>query len=107
MESLMFTSNSAFRFIILLGIVSLFADMTYEGARSITGPFLAILGANAAVLGFVAGFGELVGYALRIASGYLADHTKKYWTITITGYICSLVAVPLFALANHWWVAAA
>ena len=101
----MFTSNSAFRFIILLGIVSLFADITYEGARSITGPFLAILGANAAVMGFVAGFGELVGYALRMVSGYFADRTQKYWTITLWGYACNLIAVPLLALANHWWVA--
>jgi MFS family permease len=80
--------------------------MTYEGARSITGQYLAILGANAAVVGFVAGFGEFVGYALRIVSGYLADRTGKYWTITIIGYVCNLLAVPLLALAGHWWIAA-
>lgn len=57
-------------------------------------------------MGFVAGFGEFVGYALRIASGYLADRTGKYWTITILGYICNLLAVPLLALAGHWWIAA-
>lgn len=98
--------KSALKFVILLSVVSLFADMTYEGARSITGPYLAVLGANAAVVGFVSGFGELVGYALRIVSGYLADRTGKYWTITIIGYICNLLAVPLLALAGHWWIAA-
>lgn len=64
--------NNALKFIILLGLVSLLADMTYEGARSITGPYLGLLGASAATVGFVAGFGELVGYALRFVSGYLA-----------------------------------
>lgn len=100
------SKKTALKFVILLSVVSLFADMTYEGARSITGPYLAILGANAAIVGFVAGFGEFVGYALRIVSGYLADRTGKYWTITIIGYACNLLAVPLLALAGHWWIAA-
>jgi MFS family permease len=96
----------ALKFVILMGVVSLFADMTYESARSITGPYLVILGANAAVVGFVAGFGEFVGYALRLVSGYLADRTGKYWTITIFGYTCNLLVVPMLALAGHWWIAA-
>ncbi|MGM9453102.1 MFS transporter [Legionella bozemanae] len=100
------SKDAALKFIILIGVVSLFADMTYEGARSITGPYLALLGANAAVVGFVSGFGELLGYALRMVSGYLADRTHKYWTITIFGYTCNLLAVPLLAIAGHWWVAA-
>lgn len=100
------TKKTAFKFVLLLSLVSLFADVTYEGARSITGPYLAILGANAAVVGFVAGFGEFIGYALRIVSGYLADRTRQYWMITIVGYVCNLLAVPLLALAGHWWIAA-
>jgi len=70
---------ASYKFIILLGVVSLFADMTYESARSINGQFLESLGANAAIVGFVAGFGELVGYALRMLSGYIAEKTGKYW----------------------------
>jgi len=93
-------------FVVLLGVVSLFADMTYEGARSITGPFLAILGASGAVVGFVAGFGELVGYGLRLVSGYLADRTGRYWGITLFGYSLNLLAVPALALAGRWEVAA-
>jgi hypothetical protein len=62
---------------------------------------LALLGANAAIVGFVSGFRELLGYALRIASGYLAVRTGKYWTITLLGYTCNLLAVPLLALAGH------
>lgn len=100
------TQSHATKFVILLGVVSLFADMTYEGARSITGPFLAVLGANAAIVGFVSGLGELLGYSLRLVSGYLADRTQKYWAITIVGYVLNVLAVPLLALAGHWWVAA-
>jgi len=96
----------AMRFILLMGVVSLFADMTHEGARSITGPFMALLGANATIVGFVAGFGELVGYLLRLPSGYLSDRTGKYWTITIIGYVINMMAVPLLALAERWEVAA-
>src|SRR5262249_46001528 len=67
------TRGAAMTFVILLGLVSLFADVTYEGARSITGPYLAVLGASATVVGVVAGFGELIGYVLRLVAGYLSD----------------------------------
>lgn len=79
--------------------------MTYEAARSITGPFLATLGASAAVVGFVAGFGEFLGYSLRLISGYVADKTQRYWTITIIGYATNLLAVPALALAENWYIA--
>jgi MFS family permease len=99
--------STAFRFIILLGIVSLLSDMTYEGARSITGPYLALLGASGTAVGIIAGLGELVGYALRLVSGYITDKTGRYWLITILGYVVNLFAVPLLALAGRWEIAAA
>lgn len=98
--------GSALRFVVLVGVVSLFADMTYEGARSITGPYLAVLGASATVVGIVAGFGELIGYALRLVSGYAADRTGRYWLLTIFGYCVNLLAVPALALAGNWPAAA-
>jgi MFS family permease len=98
--------SAALKFVILLGVVSLFADMTYEGARSISGPYLSILGASGAVVGIVAGFGELIGYGLRLVSGYISDKTGRYWTITLLGYGVNLLAVPLLALAGHWGIAA-
>jgi MFS family permease len=101
------SKETAFKFIILLGLVSLLADMTYEGARSITGPYLALLGASGTVVGIVAGFGELIGYALRLVSGYISDKTGRYWLITIFGYTVNLLAVPLLALAGRWEIAAA
>ncbi len=97
--------DSAIKFIVLMGFVSLFADMTYEGGRSITSPYLAILGASATAVGFIFGFGELLGYALRYVSGYIADKTRKFWTLTIIGYAVNLFAVPLLALAKFWEIA--
>lgn len=98
--------NKALQFIIFMGIVSLFADMTYEGARSITGPYLAVLGASGTIVGIVAGLGELIGYGVRLISGYISDKTGKYWAITILGYFINLLAVPLLALAGNWPLAA-
>ncbi len=100
------SKSAATKFVVLIGVASLFSDFTYEGARSITGPFLATLGASATVVGVVAGFGELIGYALRLVSGYLTDKTGRYWTIVLLGYALNLFAAPLLALAGRWDVAA-
>ena len=94
------------RFVVLLGVVSLLADVTYEGARGIAGPYLGLLGASGAVVGFVGGFGELAGYGLRLVSGLLSDRTRKYWAITFVGYAINLLAVPALAFAGRWEVAA-
>jgi MFS family permease len=97
---------AAWKFIILVGVVSLFSDMTYEGARSITGPFLGSLNASATIIGIVSGLGEFIGYALRLVSGYLTDRLGKYWAITFVGYALNLFVVPLLALAGNWEFAA-
>ena len=64
-------------FILLFGIVSLFSDMTHEGASSIRGAYLSLLGASAGTIGFVSGLGELVGYSMRYVFGKLTDKTKN------------------------------
>lgn len=97
---------TALKFIILLGVVSLFADVTYEGARSINGPYLALLGASATTVGFVAGLGELIGHSLRLVSGYMSDRIGRYWAITLFGYTLNMLAVPALALAGRWEIAA-
>ena len=97
----------ALRFVLIIGVVNFFADMTYEGGRGIVGPFLGSLGATATIVGFVAGFGEMVGYGLRSISGYFADKTHKYWILTFAGYAINMLAVPALALAGNWPVAAA
>ncbi len=97
---------AALKFVLLIGVMSFFADFTYEGSRSIIGPYLAVLGASAAAVGIVAGFGELLGYGLRLVSGRLSDQTGKYWLITIVGYVVQMSSVPLLALAGNWQFAA-
>jgi predicted MFS family arabinose efflux permease len=99
-------AKSALQFVLIIGIVNFFADFTYEGARGIVGPFLGSLGASAPVLGFVAGFGELMGYALRSVSGYFADKFHRHWLLAFLGYALNMLAVPGLALTAQWPAAA-
>ena len=97
--------SQAMLFIVLFGIVSLFSDMTHEGASSIRGAYLTLLGASAGTIGFVSGLGELVGYSMRYVFGRLTDRTKRYWPMTIFGYVLDVLAVPALALVGeHGWV---
>src|SRR5438105_3934520 len=97
--------NRALRFVLLIGVMSFFADFVYEGARSVAGPYLAVLGASATLVGFIAGLGELLGYGLRLVSGRLSERTKEFWPITIFGYVVQMSAVPLLALSRSWQMA--
>jgi MFS family permease len=97
--------SRALKFVLIIGIVSFFADFAYEGARSVTGPYLAILGASATLVGVIAGGGELLGYGLRLVSGPLSERTGKFWPITLIGYVVQLSAVPLLAIAPNWQIA--
>ncbi len=97
----------ALRFVVLIGILSFFADFTYEGSRSIVGPYLATLQASGTIVGIVTGFGELLGYSLRLFSGRWADVSGRYWPITIFGYVVQMASVPALALTRSWPAAAA
>lgn len=99
-------NRSALHFVLIIGIANFFADFTYEGARGIIGPFLGSLGASAAVVGFIAGFGELMGYGLRSVSGYFADKSHKHWAFAFLGYAINMLAVPALALTRQWPLAA-
>jgi len=99
--------SRAMLFIILFGIVSLFSDMTHEGASSIRGAYLSLLGASAATIGFISGLGELIGYSMRYIFGTLTDKSKKYWPMVIFGYVLDVLAVPALALVGeNGWMAA-
>ena len=99
-------ASPALRFVLMVGVMSLFADLTYEGSRSIVGPYLGLLGAGAFAISVVTGLGEFLGYALRLVSGRSADRTGLYWPIAIGGYILQMTVVPLLALAGSWQIAA-
>jgi MFS family permease len=98
--------SAALKFIVCLGVVSLFADMTYEGARSVIGPYLKDLGASAFQVALIAGFGEMIAASLRFFSGRFADRSRAYWSITFLGYAMNVIAVPALAYAGNWQVAA-
>ncbi|MBO0853941.1 MAG: MFS transporter [Nocardia sp.] len=93
------------RFVLAFGVVSMLADVVYEGARSVTGPYLGTLGASAALVGFVTGAGEAVALVARLFTGPLSDRTGRHWPLSITGYTLTIVAVPLLALAQWLWPA--
>lgn len=91
------------RVIILFGVVSLFGDMLYEGARSANGQYLELLGVSATALGIVYGVGEFLGYALRLASGYVSDKTGRQWMFIFAGY-GTLIVVPMMGLTGNWQI---
>ncbi len=99
-------SRRAMHFVLLVGVMSFFADFTYEGARSVLGPYLGSVGASATIIGIVVGFGELLGYGLRVVSGTMADATRRFWPITIAGYLIQMASVPLLAFTHSWQTAA-
>ena len=101
-----FDKRSGLLFILAFGIVSFFADMAYEGMRSSTGPFLALLGASGTAVGIIAGAGELFGYLLRAVSGRFAERTGAYWPISLAGYTLQMSVVPLLGLCGNWQMAA-
>ncbi len=92
--------EKALRFVLLMGIVSLLGDVTYEGSRSVIGAYLANFGISALILGFFIGFGEFLGYGLRILFGHIADKSKRYWTFTFLGYAL-ILSIPLIALTEY------
>ena len=92
------TRLSAWRFVIGFGVVAMCADIVYEGARSVTGPFLAHLGASALVVGVVTGVGESAALLLRLVSGPLAGRSGRFWTWTLAGYAITVVSVPLLGV---------
>jgi predicted MFS family arabinose efflux permease len=99
-------ASPALKFVLMVGVMSFFADFTYEGSRSVIGPYLGTLGAGALAISVISGLGEFLGYGLRLFSGRGADRTGRYWPITIGGYVVQMAAVPLLALAGSWQVAA-
>jgi MFS family permease len=96
----------AIRFIVCFGLVSLFADMTYEGAHGSIGPMLDDLGASVAAVAIISGFGEMIAASLRFFSGRLADRTHAYWTLAISGYALNVLAIPGLAFVHSWQAAA-
>ncbi len=98
--------RAALLFIVCLGVVSLFADMTYEGAYSGIGSLLRSMGATAFTVALISGVGEMLAAGLRYFSGKAADRTRAYWPLVTLGYALNLLAIPGLAFATSWPVVA-
>jgi MFS family permease len=96
--------RKAMLLVIMFGLISLFSDLVYQSGRSLNGPYLSQLGANAALVGLIAGVAEFFGYALRLVTGALVDRSKAYWAFTLAGY-GMVASVPLMMFAGTWQVA--
>lgn len=101
----MWDKRRAYRFIVLMGLVSLFSDFTYEGAKSVIGPYLASLGAGAFAVGLLSGASEVLGYWVRLFAGLFSD--RKPWGFVLCGYAFNLFSVPLLGFAKSWQVTGA
>jgi MFS family permease len=101
------TGMGPWRFVVWFGTVSLLADFVYEGARAVTGPLLASLGASSLVVGVVTGAGEVAALGLRLVSGPLADRTRRFWGLAIAGYALTVISVPLLGVVGVLWAACA
>ena len=93
------------RFVTRFGVVSLLSDLAYEGARSVIGPYLGILGASATLVGLITGLGEAFAWAGRLVTGPVVDRTRAYWPLSLAGYGLSMLAVPTLGLASSLWLA--
>ncbi|BCW76743.1 MFS transporter [Arthrobacter sp. NicSoilB11] len=96
---------TAIRFILVFGVVSALMDMVYEGARSVTGPYLGALGASALLVSVVTGAGEAVALVLRLVFGRLADRPALRWTLALSGYALTALSVPLLGITDALWIA--
>lgn len=95
----------AFLFIIIMGVVSMMSDMTHEGAKSVYGSFLSLVGASAQVISLVSGLGEFIGCSLILLTSYIENKTKKFWLSTFIGYAINVIAIPALALTStNGWV---
>jgi|ECHhosMinimDraft_1075155.scaffolds.fasta_scaffold03867_1 Major Facilitator Superfamily. len=88
--------------IILFGIVSMLADITYEGARSVIPQYLGYLGADLAFVGFLGGMAEFSSYLLRFASGFIASRYGFLWGLTISGYALTGLSIALLSISTNW-----
>ncbi|MFA5947807.1 MAG: MFS transporter [Candidatus Gracilibacteria bacterium] len=91
------------RNIFLLGLVSLFTDLSSQMIFPLIPLYLtSVLGASAYVVGIVEGAAETTASLLKVVSGYWSDKIKKRKPFVLLGYGLSALAKPLFAIANSW-----
>lgn len=89
--------------IVLLGLVSMFVDMSTEMVYPLVPLFLTTtLGASPAIVGVIEGIAESLASLLKVFSGYIGDvyHNKK--PLAFTGYFASVIYKIFLLLATTW-----
>jgi MFS family permease len=90
------------RNILIVGIISLFTDLSSQMVFPLIPLFLVTLGAGAWVVGLVEGAAETTASLLKVFSGYWSDRIKKRKPFILAGYGLSSITKPLFAFAYSW-----
>ena len=91
------------RNVIVLGLVSLFQDVSSEMLYPVVPMFLAtVLGAPMTVIGLIEGFAEFTAAILKAVFGKLSDRLQRRQIFISLGYGLSALSRPLLVLANSW-----
>lgn len=91
------------RNVFLLGLVSLFTDLSSQMVFPLIPLYLvSVLGAGASVVGICEGAAETTASLIKVFSGYWSDRVKRRKPFVLIGYSFSAITKPLFALAKVW-----
>ena len=90
------------RNILIVGLISLFTDISSEMVFPLIPLYLVFLGGGGFVIALVEGAAETTSSLLKVFSGYWSDKIKKRKPFVFAGYSLSTITKPLFALANSW-----
>lgn len=89
--------------VILLGLVSFFADISSEMVYPLIPLYLSSrFGATPLLVGFIEGIAESLASLLKVFSGYLTDRTQKKKPIAFLGYSTGLIYKLALIFANSW-----
>ncbi len=88
--------------ILLLGMVSLLADISSEMMMPLLPMFIAALGGSALVIGLVGGFGDSITSLLQVFSGYWSDRYGRKKPFVFSGYAISAIAKLFLAISTIW-----
>jgi MFS family permease len=89
--------------VLVLGLVSLFTDISSEMIYPILPLFLTGIGATGAVIGLIEGAAETTASLLKVVSGRLSDRFGKRKPFLTSGYGLSTLAKPLLYFATSYW----
>ncbi|MGB3341752.1 MAG: MFS transporter [bacterium] len=90
--------------IFILGLVSLFTDLSSQMVYPLVPEFLISIGASKAIIGMIEGVAESTASLFRTIFGRLSDKLKKRKLFIFLGYGLSALSKPFLYLANVWTV---